>query len=212
MFTNEEGIYIVQQIILKIQKNKEYLSELDGAIGDGDHGINMSKGFRLAQVEVDTINANMSEGFKIVSSVLMNKIGGSMGPLYGNFFRGFYTASKDQAIIDDEVIGKMLDKAYANIRAITTANVNDKTLIDVLDPAILAYHEQYQKSNDVNKSLDAMVIAGKKGLEATKQMVAKVGRAARLQSRSLNHQDAGATSCYLILETYAQSIKAIGKE
>ena len=204
-FTNKEGLSIVKDIIEAIQKNRDYLSEIDGAIGDGDHGINMNKGFTMALEELNDTDT-MSSGFQTISKVLMSKIGGSMGPLYGNFFRGFYIVSKSEDTIDGEVIGKMLDKAYNNITSISPAKVNDKTLIDVLDPAIRAYHTEYQQTKETRKSLEALVDASKLGLEATKQMIAKIGRASRLAERSIGHQDAGATSAQIILETFATSI------
>jgi dihydroxyacetone kinase-like protein len=203
-FTNKDGVLIVKDIIEAIQKNKDYLSEIDGAIGDGDHGINMNKGFTMALEELNE-NDNMSSGFQVISKTLMSKIGGSMGPLYGNFFRGFYTVSRNEEVIDGVIIGEMLDKAYSNITLISPAKVNDKTLVDVLDPAIHAYHEVYQSTQKTKESLEAMVNASKTGLESTKQMVAKLGRASRLGERSIGHQDAGATSAQIILETFATS-------
>lgn len=204
-FTNKDGVLIVKDIIEAIQKNKDYLSEIDGAIGDGDHGINMNKGFTMALEELNE-NDNMSSGFQVISKTLMSKIGGSMGPLYGNFFRGFYTVSRNEEVIDGVIIGEMLDKAYSNITSISPAKVNDKTLVDVLDPAIHAYHEVYQSTQKTKESLEAMVNASKTGLESTKQMVAKLGRASRLGERSIGHQDAGATSAQIILETFATSV------
>lgn len=203
-FTNKDGVLIVKDIIEAIQKNKDYLSEIDGAIGDGDHGINMNKGFTMALEELNE-NDNMSSGFQVISKTLMSKIGGSMGPLYGNFFRGFYTISRNEEVIDGKIIGEMLDKAYSNITSISPAKVNDKTLVDVLDPAIHAYHEVYENTKKTKESLEAMVNASKTGLESTKQMVAKLGRASRLGERSIGHQDAGATSAQIILETFATS-------
>ncbi|MDQ0360758.1 dihydroxyacetone kinase subunit DhaL [Breznakia pachnodae] len=203
-FTNKDGVLIVKDIIEAIQKNKDYLSEIDGAIGDGDHGINMNKGFTMALEELNE-NDNMSSGFQVISKTLMSKIGGSMGPLYGNFFRGFYTVSRNEEVIDGVIIGEMLDKAYSNITSISPAKVNDKTLVDVLDPAIHAYHEVYQSTQKTKESLEAMVNASKTGLESTKQMIAKLGRASRLGERSIGHQDAGATSAQIILETFATS-------
>lgn len=92
--TNKDAAIVVTNIIDSIKKNRDYLSEIDGAIGDGDHGINMSKGFSMAEEILANKDFNMSEGFLTISQVLMEKIGGSMGPLYGSFFRGLSVASK----------------------------------------------------------------------------------------------------------------------
>lgn len=94
-FSNQEGSKIVDAIIAAIQTNKEYLSEVDRHGGDGDHGINMNKGFTFARQELDDLpRYTMSDGLKVISQVLVNKIGGSMGPLYGSFFRGLSVASR----------------------------------------------------------------------------------------------------------------------
>ncbi|MBO8434696.1 MAG: dihydroxyacetone kinase subunit L [Tyzzerella sp.] len=210
-FTNKDGSKIVDDVIVAIQKNRDYLSEVDGAIGDGDHGINMNKGFTIAQDELKDKDYNMSEGLKTISSVLVDKIGGSMGPLYGALFRGFSVASKKCEDIDKNVFGEMLKKAYANLTMISPAKVGDKTLIDVLSPAIEAYEKSIE-TDDFDVALEKMITAAKEGLESTKNMVAKLGRASRLGERSLGHQDAGSTSCYIILESIANSIKELIKQ
>jgi len=211
-FTNQKGLAIVLNIADIIIDNREYLSEIDGAIGDGDHGINMAKGFSIAKEEILKEDVNMSQAFKIVADVLMNKIGGSMGPLYGSFFRGLAFKSKNIEDIDKLVIMSMLEKAYSNIKMISEAKVNDKTLIDVLDPSILAYKESIEKGSSLVEALQALMLAADIGLESTKNMVAKIGRASRLGPRSVGHQDAGATSCNLILKTFASSIVYLLKE
>ena len=131
-FTNKDGKQIVVAIIEAIQKNKDYLSEVDGAIGDGDHGINMNKGVTLALEEINNTE-NLYASLGVLAKVLMNKIGGSMGPLYGSIFMGMQMACKDKEIIDGSVIGSMLTQAYENIKMISNAKPNDKTLVDVLE-------------------------------------------------------------------------------
>lgn len=121
-FSNKEGIAVVHAIIEEILSNKDYLSKVDAAVGDGDHGINMSKGFNMADEEITGSDLNMSEGFLVISKTLISKIGGSMGPLYGNFFRGLSVASKEKEMIDGTVILEMLRKAFSNITLITDAS------------------------------------------------------------------------------------------
>ena len=204
-FSNKEGIYIVKKIVEEIIQNRNYLSEIDAAVGDGDHGINMSKGFTLAKEEMADADINMSEGFMIISKILVRKIGGSMGPLYGNFFRGLSIVSRDKEIIDKAVLKDMLKTAYNNIKVVSTAEVGDKTLIDVLDPALKTYEEVFNKGGSLEECLNNMVKAAIKGLESTKNLVAKVGRGSRLGNRSLGHQDAGATSCFIILKALSEA-------
>lgn len=208
-FTNEAGLTVVIKVIETIKSNREYLSEVDSVGGDGDHGINMNKGFTMAEKEIEgQAQVNMSEGFKIISGVLVNKIGGSMGPLYGSFFRGLSVASKKEVEINKEVFGAMLEKAYQNIAMLTEAKIGDKTLMDVLIPAVETYRAQVAASSFAD-CLEEMLKASEAGLESTKQMAAKVGRASRIGDRSLGHQDAGATSCYLMLKALAEGIKEL---
>ena len=199
-FSNSDGIKVVYSVISAIKANREYLSEIDGAAGDGDHGINMSKGFTIAEEEINSKESvSMSEGFLIISNVLINKIGGSMGPLYGSFFRGLYAASRKTEIIDKNIMLSMLEKAYSNLSALTDAKPGDKTLIDVLDPAVSSYKKSVEQNCDFKICLENMMTEAEKGLESTKNMVAKLGRSSRLGERSLGHIDAGAASCCIIL-------------
>ncbi|MGL9730597.1 dihydroxyacetone kinase subunit DhaL [Enterococcus sp. DIV0756] len=208
-FTNEAGLTVVIKVIETIKSNREYLSEVDSVGGDGDHGINMNKGFTMAEKEIEgQAQVNMSEGFKIISGVLVNKIGGSMGPLYGSFFRGLSVASKKEVEINKEVFGAMLEKAYQNIAMLTEAKIGDKTLMDVLIPAVETYQAQAAAGSFAD-CLEEMLKASEAGLESTKQMAAKVGRASRIGDRSRGHQDAGATSCYLMLKALAEGIKEL---
>jgi dihydroxyacetone kinase-like protein len=205
-FSNTDGIKIVFAVINAIKSNKEYLSELDGAAGDGDHGINMSKGFTIAKEEIhNKKTTTMSEGFLTISNVLVSKIGGSMGPLYGSFFRGLYSASKKSDIIDKDIMLLMLEKAYSNLSSLTEAKPGDKTLIDVLEPAVSAYKSSLEQGCDFEICLKNMVTEAEKGLNSTKNMVARLGRSSRLGERSLGHIDAGAASCFIILEALADS-------
>lgn len=203
--SNKDAAIVVNNIIHSIKENREYLSEIDGAIGDGDHGINMSKGFSMAEEILSNEEFNMSDGFLTISQVLMNKIGGSMGPLYGSFFRGLSMASKKSDIIDKNVINNMLKKALANLQNISNAKVGDKTLIYVLVPAVNAYSTSIEEEKDLITALNSLIIAAKDGLESTKNLVASIGRSSRLGDRSLGHQDAGATSCFIILKSFCES-------
>ena len=147
-FTNKEGKLIVLNIIDTIQKHKDYLSEIDGAIGDGDHGINMNKGVTIAKSQVDK-NETLSEALCTLSCVLMEKIGGSMGPLYGSIFMGMQAALGNAEYINGAIIEKMLKQAYDNIQMISPAKPGDKTLVDVLAPAVSAYASVFEKTQVV---------------------------------------------------------------
>jgi phosphoenolpyruvate---glycerone phosphotransferase subunit DhaL len=205
-FANQEGIQIIFDLIHVIQKNKQYLSDIDGAIGDGDHGINMNKGFTLCQNELQINPGNMAYGFKTLSKILMLKIGGSMGPLYGYFFKSLAEACDGVDTIDMLVFGRMLTAGRNGIQEISEAKPGDKTLMDVLIPADTAYQAAAQTGDPFRVCLDKMVEAAQQGRDATKDMVAKLGRSSRLGERSRGVIDAGAASCCLILESMAMTI------
>lgn len=212
-FSNQEGSQIVDRIIATIQRNKEYLSEVDSHGGDGDHGINMNKGFTFARQELDELPSyTMSDGLKVISHVLVNKIGGSMGPLYGSFFRGLSVASRKSETITNELMLEMLKKAYKNLSDLTDAKVGDKSLIDVLAPTVETYEKTLNAGGSFNECLSQSLTAAQSGVEATKEIPAKIGRASRIGDRSIGFQDAGATSCYLIIEAMVNTINELLEE
>lgn len=201
-FTNKDGIRVVDQVIHIVQENRDYLSQIDGEAGDGDHGINMNKGMAFARKELEKNDSNMSQGFITISKILIEKIGGSMGPLYGSFFDGLGSVSKEKEVIDTQVMSEMFQEAYENLSDLTDAKPGDKSLMDVLIPAIEAYESRKQ---NFKEALEAMEEAAREGLESTRMMIAKVGRASRLGERSKGHLDAGAASCCLILTAICQA-------
>ena len=212
-FTNQTGSRIVDAIITTIQANKGYLSEVDSHGGDGDHGINMNKGITFARQELDELPSyTMSDGLKVISHVLVTKIGGSMGPLYGSFFRGLSAASRKSEVISNELMLKMLQKGYQNLSDLTDAKVGDKSLIDVLVPTVETYEKATAEGDSFEECLTKSLTAARAGLEATKEIPAKIGRASRIGDRSIGHQDAGATSCYLIIEAMVNTIKELLEE
>lgn len=203
-FTNREGKQIVINIIKTIQENRDYLSEIDGAIGDGDHGINMNKGVCIAEEDVKK-DDNLSDSLGSLSRALMEKIGGSMGPLYGSIFMGMQFAIQNREWIDGDIMQAMFHQAYENIKMISPAKIGDKTLVDVLDPAVHAYEDTYQQTNDMVEALKACKDAAHQGMLSTTDLQAKIGRASRLGEKSIGHQDAGATSCSLIISAICDS-------
>lgn len=204
-FANKDGRVIVDKLIIAIQTNKEYLSDIDGLIGDGDHGINMNKGFTMCQERLED-GMNLTEALKTLSRVLMMEIGGSMGPLYGTLFNKMSRASKGEEIITRDVFGRMLSDAMNGVSELGSAKVGDKTLMDVLIPADEAYKAAQAADKDFKGCLEDMKAAAEKGWQSTKDLVAKIGRASRLGERSRGVLDAGATSCNLILQTMADAI------
>jgi phosphoenolpyruvate---glycerone phosphotransferase subunit DhaL len=202
-----QGQIILSALIKVIQDNKQYLSDIDGLIGDGDHGINMNKGFTLCQEELGDGPYDLSLGLKTLYQVLMNKIGGSMGPLYGMFFKAMAKACKGQETLDAKGLGQMLLAAKDKVLDISGAQLGDKTLLDTLIPAQEAYQAALEANESFVDCLSKMSTAAEVGRDETKDMMAKVGRSSRLGERSRGVLDAGATSCCLILQTLATTIQ-----
>lgn len=207
VFTNEEGSKIIFDMIKIIQENKVYLGEIDGAIGDGDHGINMNKGFTLAKERLEGNEQGFTQSLNTLGTILLTEIGGSMGPLYGTLFRHMAKAGCER--IDRDCFGKMLRGAKEGLENISEAKIGDKTLMDVLVPAVAAFTLACDQDLGFAESLESMQKSAEEGKESTFNMVAKVGRASRLGERSRGCLDAGATSCNLILQSMAEAIKKL---
>jgi dihydroxyacetone kinase-like protein len=204
----EDGRAIMLAVVSAIQDNAAYLSELDGATGDGDHGVNMNKGFTSFRSKLGDGPVTLSDGLSTLGETLMTEIGGAMGPLYGTLFLTMGTVCADHAVITREVFADMLDSALNEIQELGGASVGDKTLMDTLVPASDAYQRALTGNAGFAAALGEMAAAAEAGKESTRAMVAKLGRASRLGERSRGHLDAGATSCYLILNAMAAAMIA----
>jgi dihydroxyacetone kinase-like protein len=190
-----------------IENEKEHLSELDGAIGDGDHGVNMAKCFRLVKKKLAESSAeDIGTLFKDVGMVVLNSVGGAMGALYGTFFLKLSQESAGKRDLNLSDLVAMLQTGERGILEIGKAQIGDKTLIDTLSPAVRAIEAAANEGKELSGALADFELAAKQGMESTREMVAKIGRASRLGERTVGHQDAGATSCYFILRSLASAI------
>ena len=199
----------VLELIATINDNRAYLSEIDGAIGDGDHGINMSKGFSQCRdrlLETAPL-PGLGESLETLGMTLLEGIGGSMGPLYGSFFIGFAETLAGHRQLDAELFGRALAHAIDEVESVGSAKVGDKTLIDTLVPARDAYLAALANGLGFSAALSALVGAAQQGWQSTKDLQARIGRASRLGERSIGVLDAGATSCFLLLRTLATSLQ-----
>lgn len=208
-FKNADGGVIVDGLIRTIQSNRDYLSEIDGKIGDGDHGINMNKGFTLCADRLAGKTCDLSQGLQVLSKTLLEDIGGSMGPLYGTFFDELSASCEGAEEIDAALFAQMLENAAEAVQEIGSARLGDKTLLDTLLPAKDAFCNAIAAGDDFATALEKLQTAAKEGWQKTEQMVAKVGRASRLGERSRGVLDAGATSCYLLLDSLAGSVRSL---
>lgn len=204
-FNNDSGADIVLELVKAIHQNKDYLSEIDGKIGDGDHGINMNKGFVMAGERI-TPDMSFSSALKLLGDTLLMEIGGSMGPIYGTFFRKSAKTVKDYNVIDAQLFCLMLKNALDGIQDIGGAKEGDKTLVDCFAPSLRAFENAVKGGENFASALEVASKAAEEGKDATKDMMAKVGRASRLGERSIGVLDAGSVSCCIILTTLYRAI------
>ena len=195
-----------------IGANKAWLSEVDGAIGDGDHGINMAKGFSIAAGKVSGAPDGFASELEVLSRVLMTQIGGSMGPLYGMFFKALAETARGFESVGLSEFQDMVAAAHAAIRRISPAKQGDKTLMDCLEPALASLQASVNSGSTLEAGLNAMKQAAEQGRDATRDLVAKLGRSSRLGERSRGVLDAGACSCCLILAVMADQLLEISTE
>jgi dihydroxyacetone kinase-like protein len=208
-FSNAAGALILDKMIGAIRENKQYLSDIDGAIGDGDHGINMNKGFSMTQEALEKAPGDFSHGLLTLSRTLMMRIGGSMGPLYGKIFKIMGKTFEGAERIDAGLMGTALQQVREGLGALTPAQPGDKTLVDALYPSIDAYLTALEEGETFAGALAAMKQAAETGRDATKEMVARLGRSSRLGERSRGVTDAGAASCALLLGVMADTITGL---
>lgn len=197
---NAQAGEIVLAIADRIVENRAYLSEIDGKIGDGDHGVNMAKGFGMAADRLKGKELSLAQSLDVLGTILMTEIGGSMGPLYGMMFTEFAEKIDGVEAIDSAAFSRMLHAGLEGIEAIGSAKVGDKTLLDTLVPAVQAFDKSIAAGSSFDEALGALVDAAEAGRDSTINLVAKIGRASRLGDRSLGVLDAGATSCAIILK------------
>ena len=190
-----------------IEKNVDYLTELDAEIGDGDHGANMNKGFNKIKQQLEkTEETDAGEMLIIAGKVLLNEIGGAMGPLYGGGLLKAGLSLKGKSSIDKNDILTLFSTMLESIKSLGGAKAGDKTMVDTLEPFVDTYAESL-KSDDLKTAFEKALGAAKKGMLSTKDIVSKIGRSSRLLERSKGHIDVGAASSYLILESFFNSLQ-----
>lgn len=205
-FKNKDGKPILMAMVKGIQENKVYLGEVDGLIGDGDHGMNMNKGFTLFETRHGAEDFSFTEGLESLGTILFAEIGGSMGPIYGTILNDAASAGEDEEEIDVRTLAHMLRCGLSGLQEIVDAQVGDKTLVDTLSPAVVSLEKSADAGESFIDALQSMKRAAVEGRDSTKDMVAKFGRSSRLGDRSRGVLDAGATSCCVILTAMADAI------
>jgi len=192
-----------------LAENRDYLTELDAAIGDADHGANMDRGFKAVVNKMPEMSdKDIGTIFKTVGMTLISTVGGAGGPLYGTFFlqAGMKTAGKMELNLTDWYT--VLDAALSGVVMRGKAELGDKTMVDALTPARDALKIALENHTSLAVAIEQSAEAARLGMEGTVPLVARKGRASYLGERSAGHQDPGATSSYLVLKAAADTWSA----
>jgi dihydroxyacetone kinase-like protein len=189
-----------------VAENKEYLTRLDSAIGDADHGINMDRGMTAVQAKLDGLEGDdIGAMLKTVGMTLVSTVGGAGGPLYGTLFLQMGMATAGKSELEPEDWAAALDAAVKGVQMRGKAEPGDKTMVDALIPARDAFSAAVAEGASFEEALRRSAQAAEEGMLATTPLVAKKGRASYLGERSAGHQDPGATSSYLLVKTAADT-------
>lgn len=200
MVNSAKLIEMLKAIGAKIEEEKLFLTELDNVIGDGDHGINMARGFGKVEEKLPTLEGkDCGTILKTVGMTLVSTVGGASGPLYGTAFMkaGQVVAGKEEVGMED--LFAMMDEAVKGIMMRGKSTTGEKTMLDSICPALEAMKAEYAASSDAKAALAAGVKAAEEGIEFTKTIAATKGRACYVGERSIGHQDPGATSFTMML-------------
>jgi phosphoenolpyruvate---glycerone phosphotransferase subunit DhaL len=206
-FTHDAVRDWMERFAAEVAENRSYLTKLDGAIGDGDHGTNMDRGMkkaleRLQGTDGDDIGASL----KAVGMALVSSVGGAAGPLYGTFFMQMGQSAAGRSELDLAGFTDAFDAGIQGVVKRGKAEPGDKTMLDALKPALEALRGA--GDDDPAAALGRAAQAAQQGMEATVPMVARKGRASYLGERSAGHQDPGATSSHLLLKSAAEAVGA----
>jgi len=200
--TRDEVVLWIKAYSEVVVENKDYLTDLDSAIGDADHGINMYRGFQAVLTKLPAVeDKDIGTILKTVGMTLLSTVGGAAGPLYSTVFiqAGNKLKGKMELSLSDWAVA--LEAATGGVVNLGKAVLNDKTMVDALTPAVQVLNEAVKQGLSMNEALKESANAAEKGMKATIPLVARKGRASYLGERSAGHQDPGATSSFLLLDT-----------
>ena len=208
MVTRDQIVQWLKNTAAVLIENKTYLTELDSAIGDADHGINMDRGFKKVMEKLPTVaDKDIGNILKTVGMTLISSVGGASGPLYGTFYMrsGMVMAAKEE--LNNEDLFKLLQAGVEGIVQRGRPNLEDKTMYDAWAPAMEAMQAAVAEGKGTVDVLETAVAAAEQGMKDTIPLQARKGRASYLGERSIGHQDPGATSSYLILNALLDTVK-----
>ncbi len=192
----------------RLHERRDELTQLDSAIGDADHGINMDRGFSAVRAKLDDLAvADIGAFAKGVGMTLISTVGGASGPLYGTFFLRLATSFGERASVTPEELGQALRAGLDGVRQRGKAELDDKTMVDAMSPAVDAY--EAASAGGIDAALVAAASASAEGRDRVTPLVARKGRASYLGERAANHQDPGATSTTILFESLRDAVAAI---
>lgn len=196
---------IIEGMAKKIEAEKDYLTQLDNEIGDGDHGINLARGFEAVEKKLPSLaGGDIGALLKGVGMQLVSTVGGASGPLYGSAFMKAGMACKGLTELDGPAFVKAMEAAVDGIKMRGKATEGEKTMLDALCPALKVMQDEVAAGKSLKEALQDAAAAAEKGVEYTKTIIATKGRASYLGERSLGHQDPGATSSLYLLQVLAE--------
>jgi dihydroxyacetone kinase-like protein len=193
-----------------VRERADYLTQLDAAIGDGDHGINMTRGFDAVGKALAAQGASVPPGrlLTLVGKTLVSTVGGASGPLWGSAFRAMGRRLGDAEALDGAALADALEAGLAAVVDLGAAQPGDKTMVDALIPAVEALQERVAAGAGLSEAVAAAAEAAETGARATVPLQARKGRASYLGERSVGHQDPGATSAGLVLRALQSAVAA----
>jgi phosphoenolpyruvate---glycerone phosphotransferase subunit DhaL len=204
--TNDDVMRWLERTADVLHENRTYLTDLDSAIGDADHGINMDRGFSAVRDKFPTMaTMDISTRLRTVGSTLVSTVGGAGGPLYGTaYLRAAGVAAGKQELSSADVVA-ILEAFLGGIVARGKAQPGEKTMVDALTPALASARQALDEGATLAQITRRAATAAEEGMKATIPMLATKGRASYLGERSIGHQDPGATSSWLILRSLAEA-------
>ncbi|MCM3693426.1 dihydroxyacetone kinase subunit DhaL [Neobacillus niacini] len=210
--TAAEFIEYFKSVAEMIEREKDYLCELDRKLGDGDHGVTMSIGWQAVNQKLNNELADEKDCGKISSTIgmtFLNAVGSSVGPLYATgFLRGGKAVAQKSELTDQDLVEFWI--AFINgVKDRGQAKAGDKTMIDTLEPALIALQDNAEASQNFTNAFNEAVIEAERGMKSTIELVSKIGRSSRLGDRSIGVQDPGATSAYFILSAFLKFVKEL---
>lgn len=209
MSATEDTLAVVKEMAAAMEEHRKHLTQLDSAIGDGDHGNNMHRGFQAVLERLEGADPQTpADTLKAVSMALISKVGGAAGPLYGTAFLRASSALSGKEDLSPEDVAGALEAALGGVKQRGKAEEGDKTIVDALEPAVAAAKEAASAGSGAGEVLRTAADAAKEGSEATVPLTARRGRASYLGERSAGHMDPGARSTYLLLDAAARTLEA----